>query len=367
MVDNTTLPIPPGATNGDIVRDIDRAGVKTQVVQLDIGGAAAESLVTGTLPVSGNITVANASLAVTGTFFQATQPVSIAASVAVTGPLTDAQLRAAVVPVSLTSTTVTTLPALVAGSAIVGKVGIDQTTPGTTNLVSIGTNGTVAINAALPIGANIIGALSANQSVNKAQINGVTPLMGNGVTGTGSQRVTIASDNTAFAVNATGPALTKGTQGATGYTTQNLKDAGRVIFSAATVIAGVTVVTVEALLSLVVTRDGVAAAGATSFAVTAGKRLRITGISVGMVSTAAAVLSMRFALRMNPAGAAVATSPIQRIFAVPSGAALAQAGGELEISIPDGIEFSGTHQFGITQIGSVATGTCWVSLTGFEY
>ena len=46
-------------------------------------------------------------LPVSGTFWQATQPVSIAASVAVTGPLTDTQLRAAVVPVSLASTTVT--------------------------------------------------------------------------------------------------------------------------------------------------------------------------------------------------------------------------------------------------------------------
>lgn len=44
--------------------------------------------------------------------------------------------------------------------------------------------------------------ISGNQAVNVAQINGVTPLMGNGVTGTGSQRVTIASDNTAFSVNA---------------------------------------------------------------------------------------------------------------------------------------------------------------------
>ena len=52
---------------------------------------------------------------------------------------------------------VTTLPALVAGAALIGKVGIDQTTPGSTNLVSIGTNGTVALNAALPIGANTIG------------------------------------------------------------------------------------------------------------------------------------------------------------------------------------------------------------------
>lgn len=40
-----------------------------------------------------------------------------------------------------------------------------------------------------------------NEPFNVAQINGVTPLMGNGVTGTGSQRVTIASDNTAFTVN----------------------------------------------------------------------------------------------------------------------------------------------------------------------
>lgn len=70
---------------------------------------------------------------------------------------------------------------LTAGSAIIGKIGIDQTTPGTTNLV----------------------ALAANQTINVAQINGATPLMGNGVTGTGSQRVTIASDQTAFSVNAT--------------------------------------------------------------------------------------------------------------------------------------------------------------------
>lgn len=39
--------------------------------------------------------------------------------------------------------------------------------------------------------------------VNVGKINGVVPLMGNGVTGTGSQRVTIASDNTAFSVNST--------------------------------------------------------------------------------------------------------------------------------------------------------------------
>ena len=38
---------------------------------------------------------------------------------------------------------------------------------------------------------------------NLSQMNGAALLMGNGVTGTGSQRVTIASDNTAFSVNST--------------------------------------------------------------------------------------------------------------------------------------------------------------------
>jgi hypothetical protein len=45
---------------------------------------------------------------------------------------------------------------------------------------------------------------------NVAQINGITPLMGNGVTGTGSQRVTIASDNTVLpsvGAGATGSAI----------------------------------------------------------------------------------------------------------------------------------------------------------------
>lgn len=44
--------------------------------------------------------------------------------------------------------------------------------------------------AAIPV------TIAGNQATNVAQINGVTPLMGNGVTGTGSLRVTIASDTT---------------------------------------------------------------------------------------------------------------------------------------------------------------------------
>jgi hypothetical protein len=53
-------------------------------------------------------------------------------------------------------------------------------------------------------------ALPANQSVNVAQMNGVTTTMGNGVAGTGVQRVAIASDNTVLpgvGAGATGSAV----------------------------------------------------------------------------------------------------------------------------------------------------------------
>ena len=51
MADNTTLN--PG-TGGDLVRTIDRGGIKTQVMALDLGGEAGpESLVSGgALPVA---------------------------------------------------------------------------------------------------------------------------------------------------------------------------------------------------------------------------------------------------------------------------------------------------------------------------
>lgn len=52
----------------------------------------------------------------------------------------------------------------------------------------------------LTTGAATIGSLAANQSVNISQMNGVTTTMGNGVSGTGVQRVTIASDSTGTSI-----------------------------------------------------------------------------------------------------------------------------------------------------------------------
>jgi len=54
------------------------------------------------------------------------------------------------------TSSVTVTGSLPGGSNIIGKVGIDQTTPGTTNLVSIGTNGTVALGAGSAVIGHVI-------------------------------------------------------------------------------------------------------------------------------------------------------------------------------------------------------------------
>lgn len=70
---------------------------------------------------------------------------------------------------------------------------------------------------ALTTGSATIGALTANQSVNVAQMNGVTTLMGNGATGTGSQRVTIANDSTGIGIiTETAPASDTASSGLNG-------------------------------------------------------------------------------------------------------------------------------------------------------
>lgn len=80
--------------------------------------------------------------------------------------------------------------ALPAGSNVIGHVITD-------------TGSTTAVTGTVTVSGTITTSPPANASTNIAQINAVTPLMGNGTTGTGSLRVTIASDNTAFSVNST--------------------------------------------------------------------------------------------------------------------------------------------------------------------
>jgi hypothetical protein len=92
---------PSGAVNVSGTVTANLGAVDNAVLdQIELNQDAQTTLLTtieaNQLPDGHNVTVANASIAVTGTFWQATQPVS--------GPLTDTQLRATPVPVSGTVT-----------------------------------------------------------------------------------------------------------------------------------------------------------------------------------------------------------------------------------------------------------------------
>lgn len=98
------------------------------------------------VPVSGTVSVGNfpATQAVTGTFWQATQPVS--------GPLTNTELRAVAVPVSGTfwqTTQPVSVSSIAAGANLIGDVGIQARANATgaasaiKMLAAIGTNATV--------------------------------------------------------------------------------------------------------------------------------------------------------------------------------------------------------------------------------
>lgn len=175
-----TVPITAG-TGTSIATD-DIAGVHFQRIKLIHGDDGVNA---------GDVSAINP-LPVTGTFFQATQPVSFTWA-----GLTDTQLRATAVPVSGTfwqatqPVSLATLPVTNAGTFAVQAASTlaAETTKviGTVNIAASQTVGLVA-------GAAVIGSLTANQSVNNAQIAGVATAVGSGVSGTGVQRMVLATD-----------------------------------------------------------------------------------------------------------------------------------------------------------------------------
>lgn len=163
----------------------------------------------------------------------------------------------------------------------------------------------------------------------------------------------------------TAPTLTKGTQGSTGFSVQNLKDAGRVIKTyVATATAGVTS---EGLLTLTPYADLVAGSNGTSFAVTAGKRLRLESMVVTWRNSTAAAGGVTVRFRTNASGAAIVSSPVQFALNATTSLATSGSGATSMFIFPDGFELSGTMQFALTQIAVTTTAGVDVSVIGYEY
>lgn len=291
------------------------------------------------------------STAVTGTFWQATQPVS--------GTVTTA-------PPANASTNVAQL----AGTATAVNSGLKDA--GTLRVV-LATDQPSLTNKLLVTPDSV--ALPANQSVNVSQMAGVAPSLNTGVRDAGTQRVTVATNDVvpvSGTVTVTPPTLTKGTQGATGFSTQDLKDAGRNqtnFFHA----IGIAATGAEVMQTLTGYKAGAAvAATATPAVVTAGKTYRITSITAVYQSLAAAGAAI-IRLRANLSGVGVVGSPLVANWEVGSGAVAAGVTTTEALSFPEGLEFAAGTGIAVGVIGMTAAqvagaaGFVMITISGFEY
>lgn len=276
------------------------------------------------------------------------------------------------------------------GSSIIGKVGIDQTTPGTTNLVSLGSatvnvsNGqtqpvtdaqlrasavpvSLAVNTpVIATGTNTIGAvnIAAGQTLGTVTTVGAVTAITNALP-TGTNKIGTVDI-------ATAAATAKGTQGANYVPTQDAKDAGRVPVHYYMLIPVLATAT-DVLQSLTGTKSGSTVTATTTPAVvTTGKTFRVTRIAATYIATATSGYGV-VRLRYNTGGVVAITSPVAATLAVgTSNPATANAADTEEAILPDGWEFAAGTGIGISVQGfsaatATAVGYILVSVTGYEY
>lgn len=310
-------------------------------------------------------------VAVTGTFWQATQPVSGTfwqATQPVSGPLTDTQLRATPVPISGTVTAnAGTGPFPVSDNA--GSLTVDA--PVATPVFVRLSDGAAAI-ATLPVSL----ASAPTTAVTNAGLTNLDVALSTRLkpadTLTGVTTVAAVTSIT-NPVTVTPPTLTKGTQGATGFSTQDLKDSGRVNIAWTALLAPSG--TGETMVTLTESRDGAATSTASSKVITSGKRLRITSISMQVENSLGTAIQRAYLrLRVNTAGAAGTSSPQQGIWAAQAAGTVKSVSPPLLEEFPDGFEIlgDGTKQIGFSVqapdwVTASATLNVYLTIFGYEY
>ena len=250
---------------------------------------------------------------------------------------------------------------------------------------SWGTGGTF-LNQSLPVGGNIVGAISntsfavtnAGTFAAQATLAAETTKVIGTVNLSAAQTlaaVTAITNALPAGTNSIGTvqqaAITKSTQGTTGVTTQDLKDSGRVNV-AITCYQAAGIITTEALFAAATfsfSRDGAAATTGQQLAVTAAKRFRMQSIVIGVKNTAAVAGTSKLALRYQAAGGAItSTSPILAILDMGSNSATANAYiGPTEMALPDCVELIANSTFGFTNLSSAVTMLHTITVNGFEY
>ncbi len=142
-----------------------------------------------------------------------------------------------------------------------------------------------------------------------------------------------------------------------------VKDSGRVrclfIFRA------VAPATADTLLTLTRSLDSTETTG-TTFAVTAAKRLRITAVAFSLRAGAAAAAFATMTLRTLKGNVLIGSPGILRL---DLGNTAATIGGSAQatVPLPDGLEFSGTDQIGVSLAAQAVTNIISITLLGHEY
>lgn len=135
-----------------------------------------------------------------------------------------------------------------------------------------------------------------------------------------------------------------------------------------------TVQVAEILNTVNVSADGAAPVGATSYTVTAGKRLRLKSILATLLSVAGNTtpVTVIVRIRMVPVAPALIASPVQIVFALPGIAVANSASDPVMLSLPDGFEIPAGAGIGVTTtcpgyVVTTAAPIVTLSMMGFEF
>lgn len=313
-------------------------------------------------------------------------PVPVSGTVA-TGGLTDAQLRASAVPVSLASTTITGAVA-VTGTffQVTQPVSLATNTPDVTDRAARLVGHVTVDNASLAVTGTFFQATQpVSLATNTPDVTDRAGRLVGVITAANldvalSTRLKPADTLTAVTtvttitnpVTVTPPTLTKGTQGTTGFSTQDLKDAGRNarIFMLDAFVAAPLV---EAVQSVVQWYSNAAVGATTQPAVVpAGKTLRLVSWKIMYQSLATAGCAV-VRVRVNTAGLGVLGSPLVFSFEAGSAAAVAGVMTTATGDFPEGLEIPAAAGLAFSMAGYGPTGTLTLEgttrfmVTGYEY
>ena len=259
-VDNSAVTQPVSGTFWQATQPVSSTTLATAAKQPALGTAGTSA--SDVISVQG--IASGTALPVSGTFWQTTQPTSIADGGDVTlGAKTDAKSTAT----DATSITVMQVLKQISASS--------QAPPST----AVTNAGTFAVQATLQTQTDTVMV----GGVNVKEINGVAPLMGNGASGTGAQRVSIANDSTGILALTTSVAEIG-----------NVKNSGTFAVQAG---HGKTCKTIT----------GAASATFTAVAAVASKRIKVYSLSMTMTSTTAVTITFKD----GAAGTAIATYLMQ--------------------------------------------------------